>query len=247
MSKRKELRQLRAQMNAMNSNPSGGMSGSAMQQPSVVGATTNKGGYWKDTPGGMMSASQYSPWAQQMMQDQTKQGAAGYAQMNQPWVMDLIKNLMQNGGQGLQGLTDQKFNFGPIADEARANFAQQTIPSIAERFSSLGTGGSQRSSAFPQLLSQAGGDLERQLAALKEQYGLQEKGLNANIFGNMLSGGMNARGQNMGMYGQQLGFASQPVWENMYRPGQQAGWKDTLNSVISGGSKVAGAYLGGRP
>lgn len=65
-----------------------------------------------------------------------------------------------------------QFNFGPIEEQARSGFTQRIIPSIAERFTALGA---QRSSAFPQLLGQAGSDLESQLAAMKSQYKLQNQ------------------------------------------------------------------------
>ena len=203
-SKSSKIRQLRSELQAMRRSNRMQMGGgdNYMQQPPVVGATSNKGGFFKDTPGGMMSASQYSPWQMQMMQ-----------------------NAGQQGFKGLQDLVGQKFNFAPIAQQARTNFAQQTIPSIAERFASLGTGGSQRSSYFPQLLSQAGSDLDQQLAAMQEQYGLQEKGLNAGIYGQMFGAGMN------------------PMWENMYRPGQEAGWKTAGKGLLNAGAQVGSAAL----
>lgn len=82
---------------------------------------------------------------------------------------------------GLADIQSKKFDFGPIEEEARAGFKQKTIPSIAERFSALGSKGSQRSSAFPQLLSQAGADLERSLAGMKQGYNLQQQGQLANL------------------------------------------------------------------
>lgn len=64
-------------------------------------------------------------------------------------------------------------NFNPAAQEqlARNQFQTQTLPSIAERFTSMG--GGQRSSAFQGALGQAGAGLEQSLAALRSQYGQQ--------------------------------------------------------------------------
>jgi hypothetical protein len=96
------------------------------------------------------------------------------------------------------------FNFAPIEQQARTGFAQQTMPSIAERFSSLGSGGSQRSSAFPQALSQAGQGLEEQLAALRAQYGFQGAERKAEY--GMRGADLGIRRADLGMRGAELGM-----------------------------------------
>ena len=58
---------------------------------------------------------------------------------------------------------------------ARKRFEEETIPSIAERFTAMG--GGQRSSAFQSTLGRAGSDLEAQLAALRPQLGMQKLGM----------------------------------------------------------------------
>jgi hypothetical protein len=68
-----------------------------------------------------------------------------------------------------QGMSD--FNFPAIEEAARSNFQSKTIPSIAERFASLGSG-NRGSSGYGAALGQAGAGLEQQLAALKSQHGL---------------------------------------------------------------------------
>jgi len=80
----------------------------------------------------------------------------------------------------LEGLGKNQFDFAPIEQQAREGFAQKTIPGIAERFSQLGA---QRSSAFPQLLSQSGKDLETELAAMKQNYGLTQQQALQNLLG----------------------------------------------------------------
>ena len=82
--------------------------------------------------------------------------------------------------QMLQGLSGGNFNFEPIAQQARTQFQTQTVPSLAERFTSLGSG-AQRSSAFQGALGQAGAGLEEGIAALNSKYGLQQQGLNQNL------------------------------------------------------------------
>lgn len=199
-SMRKELEALRAQVQQgqQQSQNAGGAQG-----PSVIGSTTSQGSFNRRDPGGTFSYSNRNPQTMQMMQGGAQQG------------LDALKELLS-----------QKFNFGPIAQQARTNFAQTTIPSIAERFSSLGTGGSQRSSAFPQLLSQGGAGLEEALAALQEQYGLQEKGLNA------------------GIAGQMYGIGTQPMWETGYRQGSPSGRSQLFNQFITNAGQAVGKIGG---
>jgi hypothetical protein len=80
---------------------------------------------------------------------------------------NLIRNLMTQLGSGAQQ------GFQPIENQARQDFAQKTIPTIAERFNSLGSGGL----SSPALHSQqygAGAQFETGLQALKSQYGMQQ-------------------------------------------------------------------------
>jgi len=73
--------------------------------------------------------------------------------------------------QGAESFAD----FGPIEQQARTQFAEETIPGLAERFTSMG--GGQRSSAFQSALGRAGAGLESSLAGLKSQRGAQQLGL----------------------------------------------------------------------
>jgi hypothetical protein len=78
--------------------------------------------------------------------------------------------------QGMDWLVQQgrqNADWSPIEQRARQQFQQNTIPSIAERFTSLGEG-AQESSAFGGELGGAASDLESQLASLRSQYGLQQ-------------------------------------------------------------------------
>lgn len=93
---------------------------------------------------------------------------------------------LQPGGQ---------LDFGPIAQRARSQFSQQGIPTIAERFSSLG----QNALSSPALYSQLGGaaaNLEEALAA--QQGAFQQRNM-------------------MGL----LGLAGQPSFETAYMPRQR--------------------------
>lgn len=80
----------------------------------------------------------------------------------------------------------QPIGIGGIEQQARQDFAQKTLPGIAERFTAAG---GQRSSAFQQQLGQAGADLETQLAVLRQEEARRQQGL----------------GLQYGLAGQQLG------------------------------------------
>jgi len=94
-------------------------------------------------------------------------------------------------------------DFGPIAEQARQRFQTDTIPTLAERFTSI-TGGGQRSGAFERQKAKAAEGLETGLAAMqaqlqpqydlqRAQYGLQ-RGQLAGQLGQL---GLQARGQRL--------------------------------------------------
>lgn len=100
------------------------------------------------------------------------------------------------------------FNFAPIEQQARQGFAQQTIPSIAERFTSMGSGSALSSPAFASQLGQAGAGLETNLAALKSQYGLKQQGLEQNLLQQLLQMGLMPQNESFYFQGQP-GFLQQ--------------------------------------
>lgn len=77
-------------------------------------------------------------------------------------------------GMSQQGLEDPYAGFQPIEQRARSQF-QQSIPSLAERFTALSPN-AQRSSGFQSALGRAQGGLEESLAAMRSQYGMQNRG-----------------------------------------------------------------------
>ena len=118
----------------------------------------------------------------------------------------------QAGNMAMQGLQDPSAGFDPIAQRARSQFQSQTIPSLAERFTSFGQGG-QRSSDFMGAVAGAGADLEEGLAGQASQYGLQ----------------------NQGLLQQLLGIGMQPSFENIYQPEQMGGMQRFGASMFSQG------------
>jgi hypothetical protein len=147
---------------------------------------------------------------------------------------------IRNSGLGMLGQPQfnqqqKPFNFQPIAQEARQGFAQQTIPSIAERFTGLGA---QRSSAFGQQLGQAGAGLETNLASLGAQYGLQNRGQEAQI-------GLQNQQQLLQYILSLLGLGTQRTFENAYQP-RQPGFAENAGLALLGAApKAAAMYYGG--
>lgn len=82
--------------------------------------------------------------------------------------------------QALSGLQQGAGDFGPIAKQAEERYFGDILPSIAERFTSMG---GQRSSGFQEARERSGTELSTNLAALQSQHGLQQQGLLQNLLG----------------------------------------------------------------
>jgi hypothetical protein len=95
-------------------------------------------------------------------QDVLSQLTSG-AQQQLPQGFQYLQNLLSQDPEAMKA----------FEAPARRAFSEQTLPTIAERFSSMDA---QRSSAFGQQLGQAGAALEENLAA--QRAGLQGQGLN---------------------------------------------------------------------
>lgn len=140
-------------------------------------------------------------------------------------------NTQQIGAQGqalqqalsmLQGgnLPGQ-FNFAPIAQQARSRFFQETVPTLAERFTAMG--GGQRSSAFQGALGRAGSGLEEALASLESKYNLAQQGPQLQLLQMLLGAGL------------------QPQYQSAYSPGQPGFLQAGIPGLLSG----VGKYLAG--
>jgi len=127
---------------------------------------------------------------------------------------------------GMQGLQNPYEGFQPIADDAQRNFMSDTLPRIAEQFAGLG---GTRSSGYQGMMSGAGEGLQSKLAAMKSQYGMQ----NRNSMMNLMQMGM------------------RPQFGNIYQP-ESAGRMQMLGDSAMGGglgslmSIMGGKYLGDR-
>lgn len=96
-----------------------------------------------------------------------------------------FQSQLLNQAQGLLGQLGKPTNIQPFLQQARENFSSQTIPSLAERFTSLGQG-SQRSSAFQGALGQAASGLESNLAGLQSQTELGDQQRLQSLLGGLL-------------------------------------------------------------
>lgn len=146
-----------------------------------------------------------------------------------PQQQELLKKISGLIPQGLANinLPGQQSNFAPIEANTRRQFAENTVPTLAERFASLGSGGSLNSSAFANSLSSAGSGLEQELASMRQQYGLQEQGMqNQNLF-NLLQQGLSPQ------------FAAGIV------PGQDSAIRNLWNKASGPATQAAANYFTG--
>jgi hypothetical protein len=121
---------------------------------------------------------------------------------------------LQGAGKG--------FDFAPIAENARRQFQTKTVPSIAERFTSLGDS-AQRSSAFSGALGQQGAELESNLGELGAKFGLLGAENQRQLLGMLLSAGL------------------APQFSHQYQAGSQGLVQNLLGNAAGGG----GSWLTG--
>ncbi len=144
----------------------------------------------------------------------------------------ILSQMQQQGPQGFQNIQNilggDEDTFAAFERPARRAFEQQTLPTIAQRFTSQLGEGSQRSSGFQQAKATAGRELEENLMA--KRLGLQ-------------SGAMD---QLM----RYLGAATGPVQHEYVRPRQKGFLEDLAAAAASGvggtiGGGIPGAVAGG--
>ena len=152
--------------------------------------------FWKGSPGQWSQQDLYNPQQNQAIQQIIQQALGG----------------LQNPTQG----------FEPFAQSARQNFQENTLPSILERFTSLGKG-AQSSGAFQGLVGRAGADLESGLAQGASQFGQQQQGL----------------------WQQLLGMGLRPTQENVYKPREASGWEALMPHIIEALGHVGAAVATG--
>lgn len=157
-------------------------------------------------------------------------------------IMSMVKGMKGNAditqNQGFQQgqnwlsdlFNDQNF-FQNFEAPMHRNFEENTIPELANRFGSMGSGGSLGSTAFRNQANREGSNLHSNIAALRG--GMQQQGVNQAMnyaqqpFQNMMS-----------MYNQALG---QPMM-NQYQPANAGMFGSMATPLMQG----AASYWGGQ-
>lgn len=202
-----------------NQAPSGGMGGQSNYSPALNGISAlrsmNQGQPQQPGGGGQGQLKGGFLRGLKNFAVGTPGSIEGIARFPDQDQMQALQWLLSNG---LEGLQDPYQGFQGIEDYARHNFQNKTIPSLAERFSSMGQN-SLSSPDFAYNNLQAGKDFDLGLAALRSQYGMQN------------------RQQNLG----QVGMGLTPRYENFSIPGQQG----VLQPLLQTGAKAATNYFTG--
>ena len=152
---------------------------------------------------------------------------SGYQTVN-PY-LDWQQKLMQQMGQnGLSQLMNPYQGFGNIENQAMNQFNQQIVPGLAERCTG-GTGGAISSPAFASQVGGAGADMMTNLAAMRENYGFQN------------------RSQGM----QMLNMGLAPQQQYLQTPEQQGILGPMLNAALphigNAGMQALGGYMNAKP
>lgn len=136
--------------------------GNQGQQPMNMGSglSTMFGGMQGGVPQGAQMLPRYTPQQQSFL--------------------DAIFPLVQ------QGIAGDKFDFGPIADEARHKFNTQTIPGLAEQYTAGLRNTDFGSSGFARALASGAGDFERGLAAQRQGFNFQRQQMLSGLLPSLL-------------------------------------------------------------
>ena len=200
--------------------------------------------YIKDN--NLLNPEQIKPLVDKLTQTLTQQ--AGYNPNEQvPQAGSYYENLLK----GKLNQEPGKYSFEPIREAANKNFKEQTLPSLAERFTAFGQN-AQRTGAFQGAQERAAAEHNTGLTALESEYNRQNRQLDqqdiqtlAQILGQQQNFGIN-QGQ-LGLQGQQnainflnnqqgKGLQSQELaqgllgQEQRYNLGQQGVGTDILRS-----------------
>jgi hypothetical protein len=156
-----------------------------------------------------------------------------FQQQNDTLIRDIMSRL---GNQSQQG-------FEPIEKQARQGFQRQTLPSIAERFTSLGNGAAS-SPVLNSNQTQAGIDLDTNLAALKSQYGFEQNNQLMQLlnllspeqayFGRqpgLLEGGAQGLAEGLPQYLAAQGLGKQQEQGNV-EGGEGFDWQDAIGNLL---------------
>jgi hypothetical protein len=151
-------------------------------------------------------------------------GAGGQAQ-------DITQNPMyQQGSEWLTGLMGNSPEFwNKFEAPMMRQFEEETMPGVANRFASQGSGGSLGSTGFRNQAVREGGNLQTNLAALRG--GMQQQGVGQSL---------QYAQQPVSNWMQQLQSILQPT-QNIYQPPSAGGWGSMAAPLMQGAVQ---GYLG---
>lgn len=148
--------------------------------------------------------------------------------------------------QALQQMQNNPTDFNQIRQNANKNFNETTVPSILNRLSSMGTGGSLQSSYTGQALGSAASDLNSNLGALESQHNLQRGGQ----LQGMLNMGLTPQFENLHSP-QSTGFAGalapgigKGIGKGLASGAQEIPWGNIWEGVKEGGRAIGGPAVG---
>lgn len=138
--------------------------------------------------------------------------------------MDITQNPMyQQGNEYLMSMFNDPEFFKNIEAPMRRDFEEKTIPDLANRFASMGSGGALGSTGFRNQLGREGSNLQTNMAAMREQ---MKMGALPQMFQSA-----NQPYQNMmQMYQTALGHPTQ----NTYQPPSPGMWGPIAGAAVQG-------------
>ncbi len=146
-----------------------------------------------------------------------EKGGVKQAQTLNPQQQQILSMLL---GKGQQNLQNPYAGFEDISNYAQNQFHQNIVPSIAERFTSMGNNALSSPNIYSQL-GQAGAGLGGQLAAMKQQYGQQNQQ-------NALS---------------QLSLGLSPSFQNFYQQSQPGFGENLMHGAIQAAPSFYQSYM----
>lgn len=139
----------------------------------------------------------------------------------------------QQGQEWLNSLFNDPEFFKNMEAPAMRQYEEQTIPDLANRFASMGSGGSTGSTAFRNQLGREGSNLQSNLAAMRG--GMQQQGANQ---------ALQYAQQPFNNYSQILGQTTSQPTMNQYKPATAGFWGDIGSSMFGGAAQGYGNKWG---
>lgn len=187
----------------------------------------------------MQAAAVAIPLIMSFIESQKNKGQHGstYTPGQQGGIEDLLQALQGMGGnmditqnpqyQQVNDYFQSMFNdpefFKNIEAPMQRQFQEETIPGLANRFASMGSGGSLGSTAFRNQLGREGSNLHTNIAAMREN-------MKMGAIPGMMQSANQPFNNAMQMYQQALGHPTQ----NTYQPPSQGMWSPIAGAAVQG-------------